>query len=269
VGSFKTSKGSTYASDKGSTQRNKALHVGHDSKDVGMKEKSARTFYASPEDAVRIGAHMGMQGTTPRVVHQGGKIHLLSRNSVTGKIGQHGKPLEISHDPEVGRAPVEVWAGGKIHPGNPITEVNHGDTARDRDHGDKAQRAPSVPPDHHAHAQAVYGLADSDMQRVKRKTDGNTRLKSHVDAEEHGQARAIIREHVKTHLSQARGDSPSSVERWMKEREKAHGLRKAFRLLAKAIVMPMRKVTVADKSAVQKAAAVAQFVRAVVRQHAA
>lgn len=82
--------------------------------------------------------------------------------------------------------------------------------------------------DHVAEAKSTYGLSDKDMQPIQRKVDANERLKNHVKDGQHDQARAILRNHVATHLNQTRGDSPSQVERWMKLREKEKAITKAL-----------------------------------------
>lgn len=123
VESFTTSQGSTYTVSGKSTQRTKTPHLGHDANDVGPKRPSDATVFVSAIDGQRVGSHMTLQGTKPRVAIINGKLMLLSRNAQTGKWGTHGAPITFSTTPKVGMAPVEFWGDRTVHAGNTITEV--------------------------------------------------------------------------------------------------------------------------------------------------
>lgn len=182
VTAFKTSQGSSYQVNGRSTQRTKTAHALHDQKDVGVKTPSDATVFVKPEDAQRIGMHMSIQGTKPRVAFIGGKLLLLSRNA-SGKVGKHGDPIDVHAAPQKGLAPVEFWKhNGSIHPGNEITEVTGGEKAPQQEHDPAARER------HYKGANALkVRLMDAD-------TDIKETVRQHLNASDHGEAFAKINE---------------------------------------------------------------------------
>ena len=140
---FQTAKGSTYSHQNGQTVRVKTQHEGHDTKDVGLKNKSDETHYVNPQDAKEIGMWQTLQSSNKRIVRQGDELLLTSKNPKTGKQGLDGRIKIQSKEPKVGLAPVELfdkssqgegWYRGN-HPGNEITsmtkpEDSHGEFVR-------------------------------------------------------------------------------------------------------------------------------------------
>lgn len=131
---FITQGGSTYkVVDNGATIRNKALHKYHDPKDVGLKPKSTHTVYTSPDDA-RAVADFGavtfpVKGTndvlSKRIqINSGGGLDLLLKHP-DGTIKPY-RTIQAKPTPEVGLAPVELWASNKWHAGTPIVKINKG-----------------------------------------------------------------------------------------------------------------------------------------------
>lgn len=81
-----------------------------------------------------------------------------------------------------------------------------------------------APPDHRDHAQQIYGLDDKATASIKRQTDASPAYTAYVKSGDHDNARAHVRERVKSYLAQHAQQSPSQTERFMKEREKQHGV---------------------------------------------
>jgi hypothetical protein len=130
VASFRTAQGSTYDVHGETTQRTKTLHKGHSPTDVGLKDRSERTVYVSPEDALKVGMHGSLSG--PKTVFlRGDDVIPAAWNEAAGKWGvsPSDRGIKFTTTPEVGKAPIEVWGSkpdgsyAKWHAGNPITEV--------------------------------------------------------------------------------------------------------------------------------------------------
>ena len=128
---FQTAKGSVYSHQNGQTVRVKVPHEGHDTKDVGLKNKSDETHYVNPQDAKEIGMWQTLQSSNKRIVRQGDELLLTSKNPKTGQQGLDGRIKIQSKEPKVGLAPVELfdkssqgegWYRGN-HPGNEITSM--------------------------------------------------------------------------------------------------------------------------------------------------
>jgi len=134
--SFTTSKGSSYTVDsEGRTTRTKSLHVGHDPSDVGLKDKSERTVYLSPDAASLIGLNGQTEGAARTVIEKNGKLYPVQWNIKENKWGTQSSSKDghaFSTKPEVGLSPVELWgakndaqgiAYSKWHAGNEITKI--------------------------------------------------------------------------------------------------------------------------------------------------
>jgi N12 class adenine-specific DNA methylase len=140
VSGFTTSQGSTYEiDDQGRTTRTKTPHLGHDPKDVGLKQQSEQTYYVDSNQATELGMHQGISGGSKEhpngVLVSGDRAYPVTWNDAQGKYGvapsaKEGFPLSTT--PEVGKAPLELWKKqdspqGELwtnwHPGNAITEV--------------------------------------------------------------------------------------------------------------------------------------------------
>lgn len=138
---FKTAKGSSYQiHEDGTTTRNKAARPdpGHEG-DSGPKERTHRTVYA---DADLVGALSSagvsdVGGKGHRLVIKDGKASLLSWNQKENRWGVSSlsRNHDVSNEPEVGKAPLELWhkaddvpgfpeAYKKQHAGNKITEMS-------------------------------------------------------------------------------------------------------------------------------------------------
>lgn len=123
---FKTALGSTYTFDPATniTQRTKSLHPGHDPADIGLKPPSDRTVFVTPDEAEDIALHLqlGPEARPTLDVQPDGIV--LSRGYGAGYKLTKSKKIPYTYKPEVGKAPVEFWTDGKIHPGSEIAEVN-------------------------------------------------------------------------------------------------------------------------------------------------
>ena len=129
---FTTERGSTYTMDGGRTQRTKAARGGDP--DSGLKEKSDRTLFLSPEHAQAVGMWQGLSAQGKRVVVANGEVLLTSINPKSGERGIDGR-FPFTTTPEVGRNPLELWGKSESlakdglegyrgnHPGSRITEV--------------------------------------------------------------------------------------------------------------------------------------------------
>ena len=132
VGGFTTAKGSRYVlHEDGSTTRDKAERnePGHEG-DKGPKERSARTYFVTQEQADQL-ALVHAQGAgrmgiveTPGSIGRGriGVRYLEGKDAGRFEGRTVTKPAD---GPAVGLTPVEVWGdGSKVHFGSPITALN-------------------------------------------------------------------------------------------------------------------------------------------------
>lgn len=124
---FKTSMGSEYTLyPDGGTVRVKSLHPGHPATDVGVKEKSQKTFFIRPEDHRILDL---AQATPPSGVniiaeYAPGEIGVKSVGGKNDGKFYQGTIVKYFDAPEIGLMPLEVWNDGmKTHFGNKITEV--------------------------------------------------------------------------------------------------------------------------------------------------
>lgn len=140
---FKTAKGSVYTLyGDGSTVRDKSYHPEHGKDDVGIKEKSEKTYFIRPEDArnLDIVVAEGHSGTPIIAEYEPGKIGVKYINGKYAGKFIDGTITKTFSEPEVGLSPFEVWGGGrKIHFGNKITEVS------DPEISEAIQAEPSTP----------------------------------------------------------------------------------------------------------------------------
>lgn len=130
--SFKTAKGSTYTVKRdGTTIRDKAARTEHPG-DAGIKERSKKTVYVTPDDAQKLAPPQGSW----RYADHNGQLSLLTRTleTVWGRVPT-ASFIEYSTTPKQGLVPVELWnprklqnqdTYGKVHFGNEITEVKSG-----------------------------------------------------------------------------------------------------------------------------------------------
>lgn len=131
VSVFKTSQGSVYQFDGTTTVRNKSLHKMHDSSDVGLKSRSEKTIFISPDLATEIGMWNTGSNSGKKVVLSEGRVYLLSDNSKTGKPGIDKiiSDANYSDNPSIGKSPLELWEKdnrgmySNNHPGNKIVEI--------------------------------------------------------------------------------------------------------------------------------------------------
>lgn len=124
---FKTAKGSVYTLyEDGSTVRDKSYHPEHGKEDVGVKEKSEKTFFIRPEDSRNLDVinAQGLPGTPIIAELEPGKIAVkYTDGKYAGKFVR-GTETKTFESPEIGLSPFEIWQGGrKYHLGNKITEV--------------------------------------------------------------------------------------------------------------------------------------------------
>jgi len=128
---FRTSQGSLYVHNNGQTIRVKTPHMGHDAKDVGLKQGSVQTHFVDPADAQKVGMWNTLNASGKRIIVKDGHMLLTSINPQTGQRGLDERIAIRSHEPQVGLAPVEMlskssqgdgWYSGN-HPGNAITEM--------------------------------------------------------------------------------------------------------------------------------------------------
>lgn len=142
VSFYRTGQGSLYAHHPktGQTIRVKAPHVGHETKDVGLKRGSEQTVYVDPEHARQIGMWQTGNWSDRRLILHEGHVHLASRNPKTGQHGRDYKPIPFHSAPKMGMSPLELndrrneaglqqhFSGSTIysgsHPGSPISEMN-------------------------------------------------------------------------------------------------------------------------------------------------
>ncbi len=85
------------------------------------------------------------------------------------------------------------------------------------------------PPDHLAEASKVYALSDKDVDHIKR-SGLHQKALEHAAAGDHEKAKSHVRLAVKEHFTRdrVRNMSASGAERFMKEKERAAGLKKAL-----------------------------------------
>lgn len=124
-----TSKGSTYELfPDNTTVRNKSFHPEHGAGDVGVKQRSERTYFVSKDDAVKL-AEIQAQGGVKRVVAELSDGRIGVKYLEGGSAGKFEARTVVApkQKPEIGDVPVELWDGGaNVHFGNKITEVQHG-----------------------------------------------------------------------------------------------------------------------------------------------
>lgn len=125
---FKTAKGSVYTLyEDGSTVRDKSYHPEHGEADVGIKEKSDKTYFIRPEDVYNLDIVIaeGLPGTPVVAEFEPGKIGVKYIDGKHAGKFINGTVTKVFDSPDVGLSPFEVWQGGrKIHFGNKITEVS-------------------------------------------------------------------------------------------------------------------------------------------------
>lgn len=125
---FKTAKGSLYTLyEDGSTVRDKSYHPEHGKEDVGIKEKSEKTFFIRPEDSRNIDIinAQGLPGTPIVAELEPGKIAVKYIDGKYAGKFVSGTVTKTFDTPEVGLSPFEIWKGGRrYHLGNKITEVS-------------------------------------------------------------------------------------------------------------------------------------------------
>lgn len=126
VASFTTAKGSTYkVNADGTTTRDKSYHPEHGTTDQGPQPPSAKTYYVSSDDALKL-AEIQTEGPK-RVIGEAkdGRIGVrYEEGKDAGKI-EYRTLVAPKDRPAVGLTPVEVWANGRVHFGNEITEVRN------------------------------------------------------------------------------------------------------------------------------------------------
>lgn len=128
---FKTSQGSLYSHENGSTTRVKTPHFGHEQTDVGVKPTSLVTHYVDPDSAKRLGMWQTSSASGKRAILNNGHILLVSKHPATGVLQRDEKLPIISSEPKVGLSPIELdtpslsipGAYKGNHPGNPITSI--------------------------------------------------------------------------------------------------------------------------------------------------
>ena len=132
---FTTAQGSTYeVHEDGTTTRTKSPHQGHDPKDAGLKPRSQKTFYVSPEVAQQVGMWNTLEADGKRIVIQGDKVTLISKNPKTGAHGRDGR-YDVSNTPQPGLHPLELWDADSNgwyrgnHPGSAITSIDNSATS--------------------------------------------------------------------------------------------------------------------------------------------
>jgi hypothetical protein len=121
---FTTEKGSVYQlNEDGTTTRTKAVRSEHPG-DEGLKPKSEKTWFVSPEDAKKLGEVQTSGGSKRLFEFPDGKIGVqYTEGPDTGKV-ESRTVLEPQTKPAVGLVPVEIWQDGKeVHFGNKITDV--------------------------------------------------------------------------------------------------------------------------------------------------
>lgn len=128
VKTFKTSKGSTYeVHADGTTTRTKAARPEHPG-DSGLKDRSARTVYVDTNAAGELSLISTQGGAKKRIQFlkmKSGEERVGVRYLDGKDAGGFEKRTVVSFEtkPRVGLHPVELWADGSVHFGNPITEV--------------------------------------------------------------------------------------------------------------------------------------------------
>lgn len=122
VASFRTALGSEYAVlPDGTTVRNKAPRPGH--ADSGPQPRSVRTFYVTSEDGKTLG-EIQTQGGPQRTIQVSGDQAGIryEEGPSAGKV-ERRTVVPIVSTPRVGLLPAEIWEDGRVHFGNPITEI--------------------------------------------------------------------------------------------------------------------------------------------------
>lgn len=122
---FTTSKGSTYqVMEDGTTIRNKAARPEHPG-DSGIKDRSASTFYVTPESQRLLGEVETKGGPRKQLAlvgeNQLGVQYLDGPNA--GKF-ERRTVVPIKQGPAVGLHPVELFKDNSYHFGNEITELS-------------------------------------------------------------------------------------------------------------------------------------------------
>lgn len=124
---FRTAKGSKYTvQPDGTTVRDKAARdePGHEG-DSGIKPKSDRTVYVTPENAEKLGEFQA-QGGSPRALGfpRPGYIGIWYLNGKDRGKYERRTIVPFETEPRVGLIPVEIWDEGKrVHFGNEIVSV--------------------------------------------------------------------------------------------------------------------------------------------------
>jgi hypothetical protein len=210
VAGFTTSQGSSYKVNGTSTTRTKTPHPGHPIADVGAKPPSEVTYYVPPEEAQRLGMHGSLNAeASPRlVIAPDGTVQAISRPS--GAWGADGAPIQLSAQPEVGLAPLELWRGqempdgrriyGSWHAGNPIVDIQAPPPIAGRISIDSLPWYRQQLGDETARAmtQAVAQAADRAAPgRAVRGVDGSVVLPAESEAQVHA-TMALVRDHLAT-----------------------------------------------------------------------
>jgi len=110
---FQTAQGSVYVVyADGTTERNKSLHVGHDSDDVGTKERSARTLYFSSSAAPLSTAGLsgvGSRGSRLLVKDQAATLVTWRDHDQRWGVTASANRVPFTTTPGVGLYPLELW----------------------------------------------------------------------------------------------------------------------------------------------------------------
>lgn len=127
---FTTAKGSTYeVNPDGTTTRNKAPRPEHPG-DEGPQPPSEKTYYVSPDDAIKLAEIQTQGGAVGRRIAElpDGSIGIQYVDGKDAGKFERRTVVTPETEPRVGLTPVELWKGGeRVHFGNAITDVTRSD----------------------------------------------------------------------------------------------------------------------------------------------
>lgn len=160
---FRTAKGSEYeVLPDGTTVRNKAPRPEHPG-DFGPQPPSETTFYVAPEHANALGEIQARGGPARAVVLSEDGTHAAIKymdGPSAGKI-ERRTVVPVERSPRAGAIPVEVWNdGGRVHFGNPITEIEGGAAKGFHGEADAALRAMGMEPAPRPSLEEIFAAPD-------------------------------------------------------------------------------------------------------------
>lgn len=128
IGTFQTSKGSTYdVYSDGTTARNKMKRdtPGHEN-DFGAKNRSVKTIYLNQDASILSGAGMHFNNDAhPRLVIKGNRATFTWITNGKRGAAPSGRNIEFNTEPTIGLYPLELWQPRDDVPGYEAYATQH------------------------------------------------------------------------------------------------------------------------------------------------